>query len=118
MIFMHGLLFFYLPISGNLKTTNLTYCDHEITQSTDSGCNDFKSNWYMICFYMLSCQYFWLSALQIKYGLPEVMHTFFMMGQYNSVNKLIFNVFMQIPFIFELRVFIDWTYTKTSLDVF
>ena len=41
-----------------------------------------------------------------------------MMGSYSLVNKAVFNVFMQIPFILELRVFIDWTYTKTSLDVF
>lgn len=54
----------------------------------------------------------------MRHGLPEVMHIYFMMGRFNPFNKAIFNVFMQIPFIFELRVFIDWTYTKTALDVF
>lgn len=47
-----------------------------------------------------------------------MMQIYFMMGRYHWLNKAVFITFMQIPFIFELRVFIDWTYTKTSLDVF
>ena len=46
------------------------------------------------------------------------MQTYFMMGNYSSVNRWIFNVFMNVPFLFELRVFIDWTVTKTALDNF
>jgi hypothetical protein len=46
------------------------------------------------------------------------MKTYFMMGGYTVVNRGTQEVFMQIPFLFELRVFIDWTFTKTALDVF
>ena len=67
---------------------------------------------------MLCCLYFWVSALQMRRGLPEVMQVNFMMNRYHWFNKGVFKVFMNIPFLFELRVFIDWTYTKTSLDVF
>ena len=69
-------------------------------------------------FYLLCCLYFWISALQVREGVPEVMQIYFMMGKYHWFNKAVVNVFMQIPFLFELRVFIDWTYTYTSLDVF
>lgn len=41
-----------------------------------------------------------------------------MMGRFHWLNKYIFLVFYYIPFVFELRTFIDWTYTKTSLDVY
>jgi len=40
------------------------------------------------------------------------------MGSYNSVSKTIFQVFYYIPFLFELRTIIDWTFSKTALDVF
>lgn len=63
--FLHGLLFFYLPISGNLKTHAKTYCDPRgsLASGKPTACNDFKDNWYIISFYILSCFYFWLSAL-------------------------------------------------------
>lgn len=41
-----------------------------------------------------------------------------MMGSYNSVSKVIFQVWYYIPFLFELRTIIDWTFSRTSLDVF
>jgi hypothetical protein len=120
MIFIHGLLFFYLPIHGNFKVTNQGYCDTSeyILASKDSLCNNFNRNIALMFFYLLCCAYLWISALQIKKGLPEVMHIYFMMGQYDIFHKSAFLGFMNIPFIYELRVFIDWTYTKTSLDVF
>lgn len=69
-------------------------------------------------FYLIACIYLYISALQIKHGLPEVNQTYFAMGGYGSVNRSVQELFMQIPFLFELRVFIDWTYTVTALDVF
>jgi hypothetical protein len=46
------------------------------------------------------------------------MQAYFAMGGYTPVNKAVQEIFMQTPFIFELRVFIDWTFTRTALDVF
>ena len=42
----------------------------------------------------------------------------FMMNSYSVVNKLAFQGFMAIPFLFELKTFVDWTFTRTALDVF
>ena len=50
--------------------------------------------------------------------MPEVMSSYFMMGRFHWSNKYVFNTFMIIPFLFELRIFIDWTFTKTALDVY
>lgn len=83
-----------------------------------NNCNNLNDNPTIIILYIIYCFYFYLSALQIKKGLPELMQTYFMMGNYGSLNRSIFNVFMNIPFLFELRIFIDWTVTKTALDVF
>jgi len=34
------------------------------------------------------------------------------------VSKLVFETWYYIPFMIELRTIIDWTFTKTALDVF
>lgn len=40
------------------------------------------------------------------------------MNSYHIVNYACFKGFMAIPFLFELKTFADWTFTKTALDVF
>jgi hypothetical protein len=82
------------------------------------NCNEFGSNYSLMIFYLLYCLYFLVSALQIKYGLPEIRKGNFMMGSYTRFNCYIFRIFMAIPFLFELKTVADWTFTKTSLDVF
>ena len=41
-----------------------------------------------------------------------------MLNRYHWLNKYIFLGFYNIPFIFELRTIIDWTYAKSALDVY
>ena len=113
------MLFFYLPISGNMKYHQTKYCDEELYYTAkDYMCNDLNKNSSIKIFYFLSCLYFFTSALQVKHGLPEVMTSYFMMNKFHYMYKYVFLIFYYIPFIFELRCFIDWTYTKTSLDVY
>jgi len=40
------------------------------------------------------------------------------MGQFNAVSKAVYETWYYIPFLFELRTIIDWTFTSTALDVF
>jgi hypothetical protein len=42
----------------------------------------------------------------------------FMMNNYTRLNKFALQGFMAVPFLFELKMFIDWTFTRTALDVF
>lgn len=41
-----------------------------------------------------------------------------MMNNYTMANKLAFQFLMAVPFLFELKTFVDWTFTRTALDVF
>jgi hypothetical protein len=41
-----------------------------------------------------------------------------MLGSYDPASKLIYETWYYIPFLFELRTIIDWTFTTTALDVF
>ena len=40
------------------------------------------------------------------------------MDTFNPVTGVIYRGYLAIPFIFELRTLIDWTFTTTSLDAF
>jgi hypothetical protein len=119
LILVHFVLFFYLPITGNIKLNQQSYCDeNKYGNVPDYKCNDLNKNKTLLVFYILSCAYFFISALQVKHGFPEVMSSYFMMWRFHWSNKYVFNTFMVIPFLFELRIFIDWTFTKTALDVY
>lgn len=61
---LHILLFFYLPISGNQKYNQMTYCDPKYYYSQpEYKCNDLNKNKSIALFYMISCVYFFISAL-------------------------------------------------------
>lgn len=50
--------------------------------------------------------------------MPENRRGSFAIQSDSKPNYYAFRVFMGMPFIFELRSIIDWTFTGTSLDVF
>ena len=75
-------------------------------------------NPFLMIFYLLYCLYFFYSALQIRYGYPELKKGNFMMTDTTSINKIGFQIFLNIPFLLELKTFTDWSFTRTGLDVF
>ena len=81
-------------------------------------CNKFTNNSSLICFYILFCIYFIIQAWQIQKGQPELRKGSFMMESFDPVSKTVFSAWYYIPFLFELRSIIDWTFTYTALDVF
>lgn len=116
-IFVHFVVFWYLPSKSNNTIQGHYYCSDDY-QGSKRQCNEVKDNLYLIFFYLLYCLYFYLSALQICYGYPELKKGNFLMANTNSVNRIAFNVFLAVPFLLELKIFTDWTFTRTGLDVF
>lgn len=118
LLFVHAFVFWYFPITGNLKLQNYPYCVTGRSGNSSVNCNEFGENWALVIFYLLYCGYFWVSALQIRFGVAEIKKGNFLMNSYHIVNYVIFKGFMAIPFLFELKTFVDWTFTRTALDVF
>ena len=54
----------------------------------------------------------------MRIGLPEVRKGSFLVNNFNPVASVIYRGYLAIPFVFELRSIIDWTFTTTALDVF
>jgi hypothetical protein len=78
-------------------------------------------------YFLLWSLYFYISALQLQLGYREVKLRNTMLKSYNNFSNIMVKVYYAIPFLFELKVLMDWTFikvaylnpiNKTSLDVF
>ena len=115
LIFVHGLIFFYLPFVGNMNLQNSYYCEDT---DPDTGCNFFGHNPFLVILYLLFCLYFTFSALQVSYGLCDMRKQALLMRGDNVIYSSAFKVYKAIPFLYELKLTLDWTLTPTSLDLF
>ena len=96
-------LLLYLPYYGVVDTTE--------------ELNKLSNNIFIFLFYLLYIFYFIFSGLQIKYGLSDLRKLSGLMKSSNLIHSVYYKVFKNIPFLYELKNFIDWTFTTTSLDL-
>jgi hypothetical protein len=122
-LFSHVIIFWFLPIQGNMNLSNNAYC----TQQTSSNnlCNDFGYNGYIVFCYLLYIVYMGFSAMQIKYnlnyfrfGLLDMRKKSLLTRGDNIIYSSCYKGFLAIPFLYELKLCLDWTFTPTSLDLF
>ena len=112
-IFSHVFIFFYLPMQGNYNIRNAIYCIDD-----DEGCNDFLENPLLVIFYILYIIYLISSALQVKYGFYDMKRKSMLKSGTKNYNGWIFNIYKNIPFLYEIKLAIDWTFTNTCLSLF
>lgn len=62
--------------------------------------------------------YFYYSAKQIKHGFPMSPYKQAFSNDTSPVTVLAWRAYKAIPFIWEMKVIIDWTVTSTCLDLF
>lgn len=113
----HIFVFWYIPIAGNQRLYGTSTCT-DAEQAT-YGCKNFHKNGWLQIFYLILCIYFMLSALQIRYGFP-IMKKPSSVLQFND-NILALagaNIYGGLPFIVEIRCLLDFTFSKTALDIF
>jgi hypothetical protein len=113
-ILAHFFIFYFLTMVGTYNLQNYIYCESEDI----SLCNDFLDNSKMIGFYIIYCVYFYFSGLQVYYGLLDMRKKSILMRGDNLIYSAIFKIYKAIPFLYELKLTIDWSCTPTSLDLF
>ena len=111
-IFAHGFIFFYLPMKGNINIGNAIYCIE------GEDCNDFTYNPALIIFYCLYVVYLMYSGLQVKYGFYDLRRKSLLKSGNSSISGGIYAAYKAIPFLYEIKLAIDWTFTSTCLDLF
>ena len=123
-VVVHITAFFFLPMYGNMKLTGNVYCtktEESDTNKDDKGnnnCNDFVENNWIIIFYLLNLLYIFISSLQIKHGYLDMIPKSLLKTGETSIHSGIHTGYKTIPFLYELKLAIDWTFTRTSLDIF
>lgn len=78
----------------------------------------FFNNTSLMILYLLFCIYFYFSSVQIKYGFPLVTKGQYFAGSTRLSNRIAFKIYRNVPFLYEMRAILDWTITRTSLDLF
>ena len=111
-IFAHIFVFFFLPMQGNSNLYNNPLCVDE------DKCYEFLDSPLIIIFYILYIIYFVGSGLQIKYGFYDMKRKSMLKSGNSSINGGIYSGFKAIPFLYEIKLAIDWTFTSTCLDLF
>lgn len=71
-----------------------------------------------VIYYMIKCFYLLFSAYQIRCGYPSRILGNFLTKGFTMLNFAGFKVFMNIPFLMELRTLMDWVWTDTSMTLF
>eukprot|EP00744_Colponema_vietnamica_P005430 GILI01007960.1.p1 GENE.GILI01007960.1~~GILI01007960.1.p1 ORF type:complete len:1364 (-),score=194.98 GILI01007960.1:168-3836(-) len=67
--------------------------------------------------YLLKCVYLYLSDSQVSHGWhANVQHLCFT-GNYGTFESFIYTVSRLTPFVYDLRVILDWTVTQTALKL-
>lgn len=61
------------------------------------------------------CAYLLLSGLQISYGYPPFIQTNWMTKRAHHFWGNIFKLYRSLPFLYELRMLLDWACTPTTL---
>lgn len=110
---IHILVFWYFPLNANSQKNPNLYCREPYNTA---NCNNFQINGALQVFYLLYLLYFVTSALQIKYGSPNTRAgEFVLMKNLNQAANTVFLIYRGIPFLYEIRTLMDWTFTATSL---
>ena len=113
-ILSHVFIFFFITMTGNYSLNNAFYCIRE--QPTDE-CNDFLENKTTTVFYLFYLIYLIFSGLQIKYGFYDLKRKSIFKNIY-SIQGYIYYAYKLIPFYYQIKNVVDWTFTPTSLNLF
>ena len=115
-ISVHLIVFWYLPINGNIGSYGHLSCEDK---NDADRCNNFEVNRYIQFFYLLYLIYLVFAALQIRESLPSFSKpTFPLMRDASQANYYFFKAYRSAPFLFEIRTLMDWIFTVTALNLF
>ena len=100
LIVVHGMVFWYFTSLTGVAFYN-------------------DKNLYLQIFYVLYIVYLTFESQQFRFGLPSFTEVSFPLMRHISVySSGVFKIYKGMPFLYELRTVIDWTFTKTSLNIY
>uniref|UniRef100_A0A1I7VN23 Piezo_RRas_bdg domain-containing protein n=1 Tax=Loa loa TaxID=7209 RepID=A0A1I7VN23_LOALO len=95
-VLLHVVIFFFVPsITGRVVTWNRL----------------------SIALYLIKSAYLLMSAWHMRNGYPSVINRDILLGGSGIFRLIILKIYLSIPFLFELRTVMDWTFTSTALTM-
>lgn len=116
-IFVISILYIYLPFSGNYNKHSSFLCDNTANDD-EYVCNYYSENSYLRGLFFFFGIYLLFSSLQVSYGLLDMRKQALLMRGDNLFYNIAFKTYKAIPFLYEMKLTLDWTLTTTSLDLF
>ena len=113
-IVLHSTIYFSVPLWS---------CDASNGQCEDGSADCCQPSIGVSFFYLLCARYLFLSARQLRVGLPLVLRDRPMTdgGSGNSmttwIRLLLVKYALNVPFLWEVQQVMDWTVEETSLDL-
>ncbi|KAK0424254.1 hypothetical protein QR680_008577 [Steinernema hermaphroditum] len=93
-VLLHVIIFYLLPsITGRSVTWNVV----------------------AMILYLVKSIYLFMCAWHIRNGYPSVTNQNILARNYGILRLLLLKIYLNIPFLYELRTSMDWTFTSTSL---
>lgn len=74
-------------------------------------------NKYDIFFFLIYSIYFYVSSLELKFGLFDRNKMKSLQRGYSQFQGFMFRMYKIVPFLFEFKTFMDWYFTETSLSL-
>ena len=68
--------------------------------------------------FFVKCVYLFIGCLQVRTGYPKRRFTQFFTRSYFYISQYIYIVYRAIPFVFELKTLLDWTFIDTTLNFY
>lgn len=75
-----------------------------------------KEYWLPKAWYIIKCIYFLLSAHQIRSGYPRRVLGNCFTKSFGLANWTAFTIYKAIPLVYDLRLYMDWIWTETTLE--
>lgn len=98
LVYIHYLVFFRWPVKSRFSLS---------------------TNPFLMLFYFVQVTYFYVSAIQIRYGFPSFDRFYHSISSKANWNRrLVYMIYQIIPLLFEINVVLDWMLIPTSLDLF
>jgi len=86
--------------------------------ASETSPSEYQPQPALIAFSFFYFLYFFLSGLQVKYGYKKFKKINSFMVKRNTFSSIFVSVFVAIPFLYEIKCIMDWTFLKTSLQLF
>jgi len=91
-----GVMFFiYFPVINNERTSKIPS---------------------LIVFYLLKCVYWVISGYQIRFGYNFGYVERILQKYYDYFSWRIYEMYRSVPFLFEIRCILDWSFAHTSIQ--